>query len=68
MKPSQYKMDISIDLLMSFQGIEHWHAIDHNTYDGAPDATCPEGYGTTPWLALEELFEKTVEHYAALSH
>lgn len=35
-----------------------WHAIDDDTYDGAPDSRSPIGLGATPAEAIADLMEK----------
>jgi hypothetical protein len=35
-----------------------WVAVDSDTYDGAPDAHCPIGYGTTEQAAIDDLMEQ----------
>lgn len=38
-----------------------WSAIDHDTYDGAPECNCPIGRGATEAEAVADLLEQIEE-------
>jgi hypothetical protein len=40
---------------------ERWHAIDHDTYDGADDSHCPVGHGATAKAAILDLLEQLLD-------
>ena len=40
---------------------ERWYAIDHDTYDGAPDGNCVEGRGSSAKAAVMDLIERMLD-------
>jgi len=38
-----------------------WYAIDHDTYDGAPDGNCVEGRGSSAKAAIMDLIERLLD-------
>ena len=38
-----------------------WSAVDDDTYDGAPDAHCPIGWGATEQAAIDDLLAQLEE-------